>query len=173
MSIKNLEKLTKVRGSSALARLLSMNIPSTTPLDPIDQTIVNCLLRDGRMSIPAIAEAAGIGRATAYSRFDRLCDAGVIRGFRAEVDPEKIGLGVCALAFLRVDQHRWQETSSDLAALAGVEWVGLAAGEHDVIVLLRAANLHEMRDVVLRDLQSVPGVIATQTSVLLDEIRPG
>ncbi len=149
-----------------------MNIPEGAPLDPIDRTIVERLVDDGRLSIPALAEHVGIGRATAYARFDRLCDDGIIEGFHATVDPAKVGLTVCALAFLRVEQHHWRSTSAALAALPGVEWIGLAAGEHDVIVRLRAANLNEMRDVVLRDLQAVDGVVSTQTSILLDEIRP-
>ena len=45
---------------------------SAPPLDAVDQKIVAALRRDGRQSIPALSEAVGISRATAYTRVDRL-----------------------------------------------------------------------------------------------------
>ena len=116
----------------------------------------------------------GIGRATAYNRFDRLVDEGVISGFEARVKPEAIGLGVAALITIEAYQASWIELRDALLAIDGVHWVGLTAGSSDFVVLVRAADLEQLRDVVLRDLLGVPGVRNTQTAVLLEESRtPG
>ena len=140
-------------------------------LDEIDRTIVELLRTDGRMSIPALAEQVGIGRATAYSRFDRLVDNGVITGFEAQVRPEALGLTVSALVTIEAEQVAWVDLRDRVMELPSVHWVGLTAGASDFVVLVRAADLDDLRDVVLRDLLSVPGIRNTQTAVLLEEAR--
>src|SRR5690242_15448223 len=55
-------------------------------LDDIDRRIVAALVDDGRISINELAARVNVSRATAYARFERLRSAGVITGFRAEVD---------------------------------------------------------------------------------------
>lgn len=139
-------------------------------LDDVDRRMIDALRAEGRLSAPALAERIGIGRATAYHRFDRLVDDGVITGFGARIAPERVGLGIAAVVLVDVEQGRWRNLRSDLAALPGVEWVGVAAGQYDFLLLLRADSLDHLRDVALSELQTVEGVRSAQTIVLLDEI---
>lgn len=138
------------------------------PFDAVDETIVDLLRQDGRMSIPALAERASISRATAYSRFDRLVDAGVISGFKAVVRPTMRGLGVTALVLIDADQPMWHATLERLRATPGVEWVALAAAAFDFVAIVRARDLVELRDVVLTSLREIPGLKDTETAILLD-----
>ncbi len=142
---------------------------SIRPLDPVDETIVATLRRDGRLSIPALAEEVGVSRATAYARFDRLCNSGVITGFSARVDPASVGLDVAALVLITVAQGIWRNLKDEVARLPHVEWLGLATGPFDFVVLVRARDLAELRDVVLEGILSLEGVKNAQTTVLLDE----
>lgn len=139
-------------------------------LDELDRTIVDTLRADGRLTVPALAERVGTSRATAYARFDRLVERGVITGFRASVDHEALGLGVGALLLISGRQTEWPDMARQLRETYGVEWVGLCAGQFDFAVLVRARDLHELRDVVLDRLLRVPGITNVQTSVLLDEL---
>lgn len=138
-------------------------------LDSVDQQMIDELRRDGRISIPVLAERLGIARATAYTRFDRLVDSGVIRGFTAVIDPAKCGQRVAALVMVNVAQAKWREAQADLAAIPSVEWVGLATGSFDIVLRVRCADLEQLRDVVLVQLHAVPSVTSAQTVVLLDE----
>lgn len=140
-----------------------------TDLDAVDRQMIDELRRDGRISVPMLAERLGIARATAYTRFDRLVDRGVIRGFTAVIDPSRIGLRVAALVMVNVAQEQWREAQADLAAISGVEWVGLATGPFDILLRIRCTDLDELRDVVLVQLHAVPSVVSAQTVVLLDE----
>lgn len=139
-------------------------------LDDVDRRMIDELRRDGRATAPALADRLDIGRATAYHRLDRLVDRGVIRGFAALVDPPAVGLTVSAMILVTVRQGDWRELRQALAALPGVEWVGVATGEFDFMLLLRADSLDHLRDVALRELQRIDGVRSAQTIVLLDEI---
>jgi DNA-binding Lrp family transcriptional regulator len=146
--------------------------PANPECDELDRMIVEVLREDGRLSVPSLAERVGVSRATAYARFSRLVGSGLISGFRAVVDPSVLGLRVAALVLIRAEQPRWAGTLERLRATQGVEWVGLAASRFDFVALVRAADLTELRDVVLRSLREVPGLTSTETVILLDEAGP-
>jgi len=139
------------------------------PLDAVDQTIVAALRRDGRQSIPTLAEEVGISRATAYTRFDRLCATGVITGFAARVDPAAVGLDIAALVLITIAQADWRDLKAEVTGLPHVDWLGMTTGAFDFVVLVRARDLAELRDVVLEGLLSLDGIQNAQTVVVLDE----
>jgi DNA-binding Lrp family transcriptional regulator len=141
-------------------------------IDDLDRRLLDELRADGRVSVPVLAERVGVSRATAYARFERLTATGVITGFRATVDPAALGLQVAALVLLSVRQGAWRELKDRLAGLAGVEWVALATGPFDFILLVRAPDLAHLRDVVLGELQAMAEIRTSQTILLLDEVTP-
>ncbi len=147
-------------------------IHATVDLDDLDRKIIDTLITDGRISIPALAERVGTSRATAYSRFDRLVESGVITGFHASVDQEKVGRPVTALTLVSTNQTTWREVANRLAKVDGVTWLGLSVGTTDFAVLLRAESLEHLRDSVLEGVVAIGGVTAVDTRVILDEIVP-
>ena len=139
-------------------------------LDDIDRKMIDALRADGRRTAPVLAEMIGIGRATAYHRFDRLVDEGVIAGFSARVDPAAVGWTISALVLVNVRQGLWRDLREELRALPGVQWLGVATGRFDFLLLVRADSLEHLRDVALYELQQIEGVRSAETVVLLDEI---
>jgi len=73
-------------------------------LDRFDLSILNELQRDGRLTNAELAQRVGLSAAPCWRRVRALEAAGFIRGYRAELDREKMGLGV--LAFVRLDAER-------------------------------------------------------------------
>ena len=61
------------------------------PLDAVDRQLLLLLQADGRVSNAALAEHVGLAPSTVHARVRRLTDAGVIRGFYADVDPAAVG----------------------------------------------------------------------------------
>lgn len=139
------------------------------PLDETDHAIVAELRRDGRLSVRALAERVHISRATAYSRLERLHREGVITGYAAKVDSDKLGLATAAYVSVSIEQGSWREVLGALEALPGVEKVALVGAEFDMLVEVRARDNHELRDVVLGRIQGVTGVRATRTWLIFDE----
>jgi DNA-binding Lrp family transcriptional regulator len=140
------------------------------PLDDTDSKMVAALLQDGRMSVRRLAEFLHISRANAYARFERLRTTGVIRGFRADVDPVACGFGTTAYVTLTLRQHDWREVRERLQELDGVVHIGLVGGgEFDVILLVRARDNSDLRRLVLDDIQSMPGVQSTRTLLVFEE----
>ena len=140
-------------------------------LDAIDRRMLALLVEDGRATVPELAAGAKISRATGYSRFERLRMSGVVRGVHADVDPAALGYGLSALVLLNVQQGSWERTREEIADLPGVEWVALTGGSFDFVMLVRAPDMHALRDVVLVSLHRMRSVRSTQTMFILDEHR--
>ena len=144
---------------------------SARQLDAIDRSIIDTLRNDGRIAMIDLAERVGISRGNAYLRLDRLRRDGIISGFTAVIDPRRLGLGVAAYVNLKVEQHDWRDIRERLLALPEVEQVALLAGDSDFVVLVRAPDIHALRDLVLDRLGTVAGVNSTFTTLILDEQR--
>ncbi|MET1043675.1 MAG: Lrp/AsnC family transcriptional regulator [Microbacteriaceae bacterium] len=137
--------------------------------DDIDRRIVTALQKDGRASVRSIAATVVISRANAYARVNRLIDTGVITGFTAKVDPAKLGQAASAYVMLRVEQASWQSLRERLAAIPAVQHIALIGGDFDVVLLVRAASNAELREIVLTELQGLPEVLTTQTSIIFED----
>jgi DNA-binding Lrp family transcriptional regulator len=144
---------------------------SAEALDGVDRQLISLLLDDGRMSVNELATRTNISRATAYSRLDRLRDSGVITGFTATVDPDKIGYSVAALVLVNVEQTLWRQIRDQVIRLPGLEYFAFTSGGFDLVLLVRLPDIAALRDVVLVQLHDIAGIRSTQTIFVLDEAR--
>lgn len=142
-----------------------------TELDEVDRKILHELRRDGRASVTTLASAMHISRANAYTRFNRLVDSQVIRGFGARVDPVLAGMHSSAYVTLTLDQESWQETRALLSQIPEVGHIALVGGDFDCILLVRARDNSDLRRVVLEELQSIPGVKSTKTALIFEDFE--
>ncbi len=147
-------------------------MPTDVRLDDIDRSLLRELVADGRISMNELAARAGVSRATAYTRVERLRREQVITGFTATVDPARAGLGVTALILLNVRQGDWRVARDSFLAIPGVVYLAMTSGAFDMVMLVRAADVHQLRDVVLGELHDLPQVRSTQTIFVLEEHGP-
>jgi len=141
-------------------------------LDEVDERILEVLRRDGRASMTALAEVVHISRASAYARVNKLVEAGVIAGFSARVDPVKAGQHASAYVSLSIEQTSWQDVRARLSAIRGIEHIALLGGDSDVLLLVRARDNGDLRRVVLEELQAIPAVKSTRTSLVFEDFEP-
>jgi DNA-binding Lrp family transcriptional regulator len=149
------------------ARRSSTGAPA---LDEIDRRIVDALRADARLSVRALADQVHASRAAVHARVQRLERDGVILGYQARVDPDRLGLTVSALVQLRIAQHTWKDVRERIRAIPEVWHATLVSGDHDLVLLVRTADAPALRELVLDRLQAIPGVRATQTILILDEV---
>jgi DNA-binding Lrp family transcriptional regulator len=147
-------------------------VATPEPLDELDRSLIRLLVADGRLSMNELAKQAGVARATAYSRVERLRREGVITGFTATVDPARVGVGVTALILLNVRQGDWRVALERLLAVPGVTYLAMTSGAFDMVMVVRAPDVQHLRDVVLGELHGVPHVRSTQTVFVLEEHGP-
>lgn len=136
--------------------------------------MIGVLVREGRISVSALAEQIHISRAHAHARLRRLQDTGVIKSFAAQVAPEAAGLHSSAYVALSIRQDSWRGLAVALRTMPFVYHYSLLGGDFDVLVQVRAPTNAALRDLVLTQLQAVDGVLSTKTWLIFDEaVGPG
>lgn len=148
----------------------SRTISATLPLDEVDHKIIAELTRDGRLSVSTVAANVHISRAHAYARITRLTSTGVLTKFTAVVDPVKAGLKSSAYVTLKVSQHSWRKLKEELRAIPEIQHIALVGGDFDVMLLVRAADNEGLRSVIFDQLQSMKGVLDTQTFLIFEDL---
>ncbi|MDQ4214625.1 Lrp/AsnC family transcriptional regulator [Microbacterium capsulatum] len=140
-----------------------------TSLDDVDRAILEELRRDARVSMTAIADVVHISRAGAHARIKRLTDAGIITGYTVRTDPVLLGHHASAYVMLSLEQPAWQEVRDRLREIPEVEHMALVGGDFDVILLVRAGDARDLRRIVLEDIQAIPAVRSTRTTLIFED----
>lgn len=141
--------------------------------DAIDHAILEVLRRDARTSMTAVAEQVHISRAGAHARVKRLTDDGVITGYTVRTDPVLLGHHASAYVMLAIEQATWQEVRDRLQAIREVEHMALVGGDFDVLLLVRAKDARDLRRIVLEDIQAIPSVRSTRTTLIFEDYPRG
>ena len=87
----------------------------TLGLDRFDQAILTTLAEEGRISITDLAKRIGLSKSPTQARLRRLEEQGAIRGYRAILDPIRLGLDHVAFVEVRLTDTREEA----LAAFSG------------------------------------------------------
>ncbi len=140
------------------------NMP--TPLDTIDRNLIRQLRQQARASLTDIASAAGVARGTAYSRLDRLVNAGVITGHGPDLDAKAAGFDVTAFCTLEISQGTHDDTVRRLAAIPEVLEVHTVTGVGDLLCRVVARSNDDLHRVLLA-MTEVETVQRSQTQLAL------
>jgi len=136
-------------------------------LDETDREILRALQSDARKPFSEIAREIEMSSATVHDRVNRMEEAGVIRGYHADVDPKAAGFGTSAVVGLRVEQGREQDALDRLADIDGVQEIHLTTGEWDIILRVVAEDTDTLRELMFEEIADVDGFARSQTMVVL------
>lgn len=141
--------------------------------DAVDVALLRALRDDGRRSVTSLATLLHLSRSAVHARLDRLEEAEILTGFSPRVDPAKLGSSIAAFVLLSAGPGARLELEplrDQLLALPHVEYAALVTGEADVLLLVRATDLDELRRFLLEELRGVTGLRGTLTLLVLDEV---
>jgi len=139
-------------------------------IDEVDRKILNELLRDCRRSYRSISRRAGISVGTVLSRIRRLEKAGVIRGYSALLDHEKLGYQLTVLAEITVSKGKLLEMEQAIGRLPNTCAVYDVTGSTDAVVLAKFRSREELSKFT-KSLLSMPFVDRSNTHVVLTTVK--
>ncbi|MDF1523669.1 MAG: Lrp/AsnC family transcriptional regulator [Trueperaceae bacterium] len=135
--------------------------------DAIDRTILEVLRADGRTTHAHLAKQTGLSAPAIGERVRKLEQAGVIRGYRAVLDPEKVGLAICAFVHIAPQPRKSaQDLVERLLSLPEVEELHAVAGNYSYVAKVRVATPAAL-DGFLDRLFMLEGVERTETTMVL------
>lgn len=135
--------------------------------DAIDRAIVMHLQQDGRMANVDLADAVSLSPSACLRRTKALEGAGVITGYRADVDRTRMGQGLTVFISLRVEQHSRATSLAIEAALTAVPHVvacHVVSGESDFLVEAVVPDLLAYERVLLDQIIAVPSIKDARTT---------
>lgn len=145
-------------------------------LDKFDIVILQELQSDGRLTNAELAQRVGLSAAPCWRRVRALEEAGFITGYRAELNREKIGLGVFAFVRLDADRNSGDVTRSlELAIRAIPEVISChyisGSGTFELQVVSR--DLDSFSTFARQVLLNLPNVKDLHTRFSLGEVKAG
>jgi len=139
-------------------------------IDDVDRKILSELLRDCRRSYRSLARRAGISVGTVLSRIRRLEKAGIIKGYSALLDHEKLGYQLTVIAEITVLKGKLLEMEEAIGKLSNTCAVYDVTGLTDALVIAKFHSREELSKFT-KNLLSMPFVDRTNTHVVLTTIK--
>lgn len=145
-------------------------------VDGFDAAILRELAADGRISATLLAERVGLSKTPVLARIKRLEAAGIIRGYRANLDPVKLGRAHVAFVEVRLSDTReaaLQAFNRAVLAVPEIEECHMMASRFDYLLKVRTADIQDYRRVLGERISALPHVASTSTHVVMEAVKDG
>ncbi|TXI05592.1 MAG: Lrp/AsnC family transcriptional regulator [Pseudorhodobacter sp.] len=143
-------------------------------LDSFDHAILRVLAVEGRISATELARRIGLSKSPTQARMKRLEDAGVITGYRANLDPIRMGLAHVAFVEVRLSDTReaaLQAFNKAVMAIPEVEQCHMIASRFDYLLKVRTSDIQDYRRVLAERISALPHVAGTSTYVAMEAVK--
>lgn len=141
-------------------------------MDKIDREIVRWLEQDARLSFAELGEKVGLSKTPCWQRVRTLERQGLIRGDRAELDAERLGLKVHAFVFVSIDSARHAEFEAAAAHHPAVLQCYTTAGQADHLMHLLVGEIEALDRLLRLQVRRMPGVQRIETTVCMKTFKP-
>ena len=135
-----------------------------------DSELLKHLCNNGKASQRELAAATGFALGTVSNRLKALEKKKIIKGYYANIDPEKVGFTLTATIHLRITKGNIMDVQSSIANHPRVLAVYDITGEWDSLVLARFKNREEMDDFI-KTVLSQQNIERTSTSLVLNNVK--
>ncbi|MBS7615900.1 Lrp/AsnC family transcriptional regulator [Candidatus Bathyarchaeota archaeon] len=163
-------KDSRVRNPTSKGKAGTKTAKQEETKSEIDEKILKALTLDARLSSRQLARQCNISTSTALSRVKRLEEKGIIKGYTALVDHEKLGYTLTVVSEITVSKGRLLEVENEIAKLPNVCCVYDVTGLIDAVIIAKFKNREELSKFAKR-LLAMPYVERTNTHVVLTTIK--
>lgn len=143
-------------------------------LDPYSHRLLQALMRDSRQTVQELADAVGLSTSPCWKRIKAMEQRGVIRGYTARVDPEKVGLGLTVIVEANLARHREEQVRSFEDEIAGIPEIVRClstTGESDYVMTVMVADIKAFERFLHETLLRMPGITHVRSRIVLRELK--
>lgn len=162
-----------IRQSNRL-KLGESTMKSAFELDDYDHAILRQVATEGRIAVVELARRIGLSKSPTQVRLKRLEDQGVITGYRAVLDPIRIGQAHVAFVEVRLSDTReaaLQAFNRAVLTIPEVEECHMIASRFDYLLKVRTGDIQAYRRVLAERLSALPHVASTSTYVAMEAVK--
>jgi Lrp/AsnC family leucine-responsive transcriptional regulator len=143
-------------------------------LSRMDTRILRELQKDGRISYAELARRVGLTTSPCLERVKRMENEGIIRGYTALLDPDKLHSNLVVfvqIRLMRMSQDVFEEFKQAAIALDEVQECYLVSGNFDYLIKARVNNMEAYRKFLGETLLSLPGVQESTSYVVMEQVK--
>lgn len=143
-------------------------------IDEADRRILKEIQSDGRISVVALAERVNLTKSPCLKRLRDLEKNGFIRGYKADLDPDKIDQGYLVYVQVKLESTR-RETleafNSKVLKVPQILSCHMLSGGYDYLLKIRTRDMRIYRELLGDVLSDLPGVAQTSTFPVMEEVK--
>ena len=143
-------------------------------LDQFDIRILNILNVEGRISTTELAKRIGLSKTPCQQRLKRLQSEGYITGFRAVLNPAKLGQSHVAFVEVKLTdttERALQAFNAAVQDMSEIEQCHMIAGSFDYLLKVRTTNINSYRELLGEKISALPFVGSTSTYVSMQAVK--
>ena len=139
-------------------------------IDTLDKKILSILSKNARIPFKDVAEACGVSRAAIHQRVQHLMENGAITGSGFDVNPKSITYSTCTYVGLNLERgSMYKDVVKRLIGIPEIVECHFTTGPYTMLLKLYAKDNEQLMDLLNNQLQSIPGVVSTETLISLEQ----
>ena len=139
-------------------------------IDKLDRKILGILSQNARRPFKDVAAECGVSRAAIHQRVQHLIENGVIIGSGFHVNPKSLGYTTCTYVGLNLERgSMYRDVVERIATIPEVIECHFTTGSYTMLVKLFAKDNEQLMDLLNNKIQSIPGVVSTETLISLEQ----
>ncbi|MBQ7509587.1 MAG: Lrp/AsnC ligand binding domain-containing protein [Prevotella sp.] len=139
-------------------------------IDNLDKRILSILSKNARIPFKDVAAECGVSRAAIHQRVQRLIDSNVITGSGFYVNPKSLGYSTCTYVGITLERgSMYKDVVKRLEHIPEVVECHFTTGPYTMMVKLYARDNEQLMHLLNGQLQEIPGVVATETLISLEQ----
>ena len=139
-------------------------------IDTLDRKIIGILIKNARIPFKDVAAECNVSRAAIHQRVQHLVEDGVITGSRFDINPKSLGYSTCTYVGITLEKgSMYKDVVEELLKIPEVVECHFTTGPYTMMVKLYARDNEQLMNLLNGDLQSIPGVTATETLISLEQ----
>ena len=139
-------------------------------IDKLDRKILGILSQNARIPFKDVAAECGVSRAAIHQRVQHLIENGVIVGSGFEVNPKSLGYTTCTYVGLNLERgSMYRKVVERINTIPEVIECHFTTGSYTMLVKLYAKDNEQLMYLLNNKLQSIPGVVSTETLICLEQ----
>ena len=136
----------------------------------LDRKILGILSQNARIPFKDVAAECGVSRAAIHQRVQHLIENGVIIGSGFHVNPKSLGYTTCTYVGLNLERgSMYRDVVERIATIPEVIECHFTTGSYTMGVKLFAKDNEQLMDLLNNKIQSIPGVVSTETLISLEQ----
>lgn len=139
-------------------------------IDNLDKKILSILSKNARIAFKDVAAECNVSRAAIHQRVQHLIEGDVIMGSGFDVNPKSLGYSTCTYVGITLERgSMYRNVVERLQHIPEVVECHFTTGPYTMMVKLYARDNEQLMELLNGKLQDIPGVVATETLISLEQ----